>query len=36
MFYFDTTIKSVEEIEEKIKLPVLGAVPKTNLSKGGK
>lgn len=36
MYYFDTTIKSVEEIEEKIKLPVLGAIPKSNFEKGGK
>ena len=27
MFYFDTTIKSVEEIESKIGLPALGIVP---------
>lgn len=27
MFYFDTTIKNSEEIEEKIGLPVLGVVP---------
>lgn len=27
MFYFDTTIKSVEEIEGKIGLPTLGVVP---------
>ena len=27
MFYFDTTIKSVEEIESKIGLPTLGVVP---------
>lgn len=28
MFYFDTTIKSTEEIEGKLGLPVLGVVPK--------
>ena len=27
MFYFDTTIKSSEEIQEKIGLPILGVVP---------
>ena len=27
MFYFDTTIKNVEEIESKIGLPTLGVVP---------
>lgn len=27
MFYFDTTIKNSEEIEEKLGLPVLGVVP---------
>ena len=27
MFYFDTTIKSTEEIETKIGLPTLGVVP---------
>lgn len=26
-FYFDTTIKSVEEVEEKLGLPVIGSVP---------
>ena len=36
MYYFDTTVKSAEEIEEKLKLPVLGTVPKSNLIKGGK
>lgn len=35
MFYFDTTIKGVEEIEEKIGLPVLGTVP-INTKSGGK
>ena len=28
IFYFDTTIKSVEEIENKLGLPVFGIVPK--------
>ena len=27
MFYFDTTIKNVEEVEEKLGLPVIGKVP---------
>lgn len=29
-FYFDTTIKSVEQVEQKIGLPILGAVPNYN------
>jgi capsular polysaccharide biosynthesis protein len=29
IFYFDTTIKSAEEVENKLGLPVLGIVPKT-------
>lgn len=36
MFYFDTTIKSVEEVEQKIGLPILGSIPKSMYSKGGK
>lgn len=28
VFYFDTTIKSPEEIENKLELPVLGVIPK--------
>ena len=32
MYYFDTTIKSAEEIEEKLGLPVIGRVPEV----GGK
>ena len=28
VFYFDTTIKSAEEVENKLGLPVLGIVPK--------
>lgn len=27
IFYFDTAIKSVEEVEEKLKLPILGSIP---------
>ncbi len=27
MFYFDTTIKSVDEVEEKVGLPILGTIP---------
>lgn len=34
MYYFDTTVKSVEEIEKKLNLPILGTVPKKN-SVGG-
>lgn len=33
MFYFDTTIKSSEEIQEKIGLPILGIVPATDNGK---
>ena len=34
IFYFDRTIKSVEQIEQKIKLPILGSVQE--MTKGGK
>lgn len=34
IFYFDRTIKSVEQVEQKIKLPILGSVQES--SKGGK
>lgn len=34
IFYFDRTIKSVEQIEQKVKLPILGSVQK--LENGGK
>jgi len=34
LFYFDTSIKSVEEVEQKVGLPILGSVP-DSLSKGG-
>ena len=27
MFYFDTTIKTVEEVERKLNMPVIGAIP---------
>ena len=33
-FYFDRTIKSVEQVEQKVKLPILGSVQE--LTKGGK
>lgn len=33
MFYFDTTIKSTEEIESKIGLPTLGIVPTKHMPK---
>lgn len=36
MFYFDTTIKSSEEIEEKLGVTVLGSVPMHGKKKGGK
>lgn len=38
MFYFDTTIKTVEEVEEKFGLPILGQIPmrKTHGKKGGR
>ena len=34
IYYFDRTIKTVEQIEAKIKLPILGSVEE--LTKGGK
>lgn len=34
IFYFDRTIKSAEQVEQKIKLPILGSVEK--FTKGGK
>lgn len=34
IFYFDRTIKSAEQVEQKIKLPILGSVEE--FSKGGK
>lgn len=34
IFYFDRTVKSIEQIEQKIKLPILGSVQEFN--KGGK
>ena len=27
MFYFDTTIKTTEEVERKLNIPVIGAIP---------
>ena len=33
MFYFDTTIKSTESIEEKLGLNVLGVVPEERRKK---
>ena len=35
IFYFDRTIKSVEQVEQKIKLPILGSVQEVT-DKGGK
>ena len=34
IYYFDRTIKSVEQIEQRIKLPILGSVEE--YSKGGR
>ena len=34
MFYFDRTIKSVEQVEQKIKLPILGSVQEFNSKRG--
>ena len=34
IFYFDRTVKSIEQVEQKIKLPILGGVQELN--KGGK
>ena len=34
IFYFDRTIKSVEQVEQKLKLPILGSVQE--IDKGGK
>lgn len=36
IFYFDRTIKSTEQIEQKIKLPILGSVQDFGSKKGGK
>ena len=34
IFYFDRSVKSIEQVEQKIKLPILGGVQ--DISKGGK
>lgn len=34
IYYFDRTVKSVEQVEQKIKLPILGSVQ--DISKGGR
>ena len=36
MFYFDRTVKSVEQLEQKIKLPILGSVQEFNSKRGRK
>ena len=36
IFYFDRTIKSVEQVEQKIKLPILGSVQEFNGKRGRK
>lgn len=33
MFYFDTTIKNTDEVQEKVGLPLLGVVPKVDTGK---
>ena len=34
-FYFDTSIKSIEQVEQKIGLPILGGIPNYNTKKRG-
>lgn len=36
IFYFDRTIKSVEQIENKIRIPILGSVQELNVKDGNK
>ena len=36
IFYFDNTIKSVEQLEEKFDVPILGTIPTYNTGKGGR
>lgn len=36
IYYFDRTVKSIEQVEQKIKLPILGGVQELNRNKGGK
>ena len=36
IFYFDRTIKSVEQVEQKIKLPIFGSVQEFNSKRGRK
>lgn len=36
IFYFDRTVKSIEQVEQKIKLPILGGVQDISKKKGGK
>ena len=37
IYYFDRTIKSIEQVEQKIKLPILGGVQElSKITKGGK
>jgi capsular polysaccharide biosynthesis protein len=31
IFYFDTSIKSADEIENKLGLPVIGIIPKVKM-----
>jgi len=34
LFYFDTSIKSAEDVEKRVGLPILGSIPDST-SKGG-
>lgn len=36
IYYFDTTIKTVDQIESKLDVPVLGSIPDYNIIKRGK
>ena len=36
IFYFDRSVKSIEQVEQKIKLPILGGVQDISKNKGGK
>ena len=36
IYYFDTTIKSTDQIEAKLDVPILGSIPDYNQKKRGK
>ena len=36
IFYFDRSVKSIEQVEQKIKLPILGGVQDISKNKGGR